>query len=260
MTLETEAQLIALKKIGAIVADCLKHMLGSIEDGITTKDLDSIGRKFLEERGARSAPELTYGFPGATCISLGREAAHGIPGDRKIMPDTLVNIDVSAELGGFFGDTGASIYYKGTDKRLKALCKATRGALNSAIREVKSDVPLNRIGKAVEKEARKEGFSVIRNLCSHGVGSALHEDPGEIPCYFDTSDRRNIHDGMVFTIEPFLSTQTINVTDGEDGWALLNDRGHFSAQYEHSMVATKKGAIVLTMPTSGLPFQPLICV
>jgi methionyl aminopeptidase len=257
MTVDTEDQLRKLKRIGTIVADCLKHMLGSVEDGISTKDLDDIGRAFLEKHGARSAPELTYQFPGATCISLGGEAAHGIPSaSRKVVPDTLINIDVSAELDGFFGDTGASYYYKGTDKQLKSLCKATRGALNAAIRDVRADAPLNAIGKAVEKEARKAGFTIIRNLCSHGVGSALHEDPKEIPCYFNPFDRRRIHDGMVFTIEPFLSTKTRDVRDGDDGWTLLNERGHFSAQYEHSMVATKSGAIVLTLPSDGLPFQP----
>lgn len=256
MTVETEEQLRNLKRIGTIVADCLKHMLRSIEDGITTKELDDIGRAFLASHGARSAPELTYDFPGATCISLGEEAAHGIPSaTRKITPDTLVNIDVSAELGGYFGDTGASYYYKGTNPKLKTLCKATRGALNAAIRDVRTDAPLNCIGKAVEKEARKSGFSVIENLCSHGVGAGLHEEPKEIPCYFDPFDRRRIRDGMVFTIEPFLSTKTRNVTDGPDGWALMNDRGHYSAQFEHSMVATKKGAIILTMPSKGLPFH-----
>lgn len=256
MTLDNEGQLLGLKKIGTIVADCLKHMLSSIEDGMTTRELDQIGRTFLDRHGAKSAPELTYGFPGATCISIGQVAAHGIPDETRIVPDTLINVDVSAELGGFFGDTGASHYYKGQNKRLKELCKATRGALNAAIRDVKSFAPLNGIGKAVEKEAKKGGFSVIRNLCSHGVGSSLHEDPEEIPCYFDPRDRRLIRDGMVFTIEPFLSTRTREVTDGADGWALLNDIGHFSAQYEHSMVATKKGAIILTLPTNGVPFLP----
>lgn len=256
MTVETEEQLRGLQKIGRIVADCLKHMLRHVEDGISTKDLDDIGRVFLEKHGARSAPELTYDFPGATCISLGGEAAHGIPSEsRKIVPDTLINIDVSAELDGYFGDTGASYYYKGTDKRLKDLCKATRGALNAAIRDVRADAPLNIIGKAVEKEARKSGFTVIRNLCSHGVGFGLHEEPKEIPCYYNPFDRRRIHEGMCFTIEPFLSTKTRDVTDAADGWTLLNDRGHFSAQYEHSMVATKKGAVVLTLPSDGQPFQ-----
>lgn len=256
MTLETEEQLRKLKNIGTIVADCLKHMLFSIEEGITTKELDKIGRTFLEKHGARSAPELTYGFPGATCISVGEEAAHGIPSDRKIVSDTLINIDVSAELDGFFGDTGASFYFKGTDKKIKSLCKSTRAALNAAIRDVRSDVPLNYIGKAVEKEARKAGFVVIENLCSHGVGGALHEDPGEIPCYFDPDDRRKIKDGMVFTIEPFLSTKTRETSEADDGWTLMNDRGHFSAQYEHSMVATKRGAVILTMPSKGAPFIP----
>jgi methionyl aminopeptidase len=257
LTIENEDQLLFLQKIGRIVADCLCYMLASIEDGMTTKELDDVGRKYLEDYGARSAPELTYKFPGATCISLEGEAAHGVPSASKVIrPETLINIDVSAELDGYFADTGASYLYKGSNERLKKLCKSTKRALNSAIREVRSGVPLNVIGKAVEKEARKSGFAIIRNLCSHGVGAALHEQPDGIKGYFDRNDKRVIREGSVFTIEPFLSTKTTEVYEADDGWTLVNWPGHFSAQYEHSMVATKKGAIILTLPTSGQPFQP----
>jgi len=256
MTIDRDEQLQALQRIGRIVADCLEHMLRSIEDGMTTKELDDIGRAFLDSHGARSAPEVTYQFPGATCISLGEEAAHGVPSaERVIAPGCLINVDVSAELDGYFADTGASYLYKCDDARLNRLCKATKKALYAAIKEVKAGAPLNRIGKAIEREARHSNFTVIRNLCSHGVGAALHEEPGAIPGYFDRFDRRTIHDGLVFTIEPFLSTGTREVAELDDGWTLVNRPGHFSAQYEHTMVATPRGALVVTMPSSGLPFK-----
>jgi methionyl aminopeptidase len=257
MTIETEKQLQGLKKAGSLVADCLKHMLASIEEGMTTKELDDIGRNFLESRGARSAPELTYQFPGATCICLEHEAAHGLPSvKKKISRGMLVNIDVSAELNGYFADTGASYLYGSDNRQLQELCRSTQKALKAAVQAVRSGAPLNVIGKSIEKEAKKTPFTIIRNLCSHGVGGALHEEPDSITGYYNRRDRRMITKGLVFTIEPFLSTGSFYAHEGHDGWTLYNEPGFYSAQYEHTLVATPKGAIIITMPTDGKPFVP----
>ncbi len=256
MTVETQEQLEKLKKIGVIVADCLKHMLSSIEDGITTKELDDIGKSFLDKHGAQSAPYHCYQFPGTTCISINNEAAHGIPSHRKIKAGDLVNIDVSAERDGYFGDTGASILFRSQDKTMKQLCQATKKALQESIKYIKAPTPLNTIGKSIEKIANKEGFTIVRNLCSHGIGRSLHEDPEEILGFYNRNDRRTIHEGMAFTIEPFLSNGSKFVKELEDGWTLAHPKGFYSAQYEHSLVATKNGPIILTLPSKGAPFVP----
>ena len=246
MTIGTQDELEQLQAVGRIVAATLRHMGASIEPGMTTKELDDIGRRTLEAEGARPAPEITYGFPGATCISVNNAIAHGIPGPQVIAAGDLVNIDVSAEKNGFFADTGASFMVPPTSDAQKALCRTTRKALNRAVKAVRAGQPLNVIGKTVERVARQRGYTIIENLQSHGVGGGLHEEPGYIPSYYDPRDRRVMHEGLVFTIEPFLSTGATWAEEAGDGWTLVTAPEYLTAQYEHSLVATRNGAIVLT--------------
>lgn len=250
MSIRTEAELEALKRIGRVVADCLRFMGAKLEPGISTRELDDLGREYLDDHGARSAPELVYDFPGATCISVNHEVAHGIPGAKRIQAGDLVNIDVSAEMDGFFADTGGSFIVPPETQIKAQLCKATRRALEAAMRRATDGAPINRIGKTIESEARAGGYTVIRNLGSHGVGRALHEEPKFIAGFFDPKDKRALKDGMVITIEPFLSTGASYVEDTGDGWTLATASRYLSAQYEHTMVITKSQPIVITQPSA----------
>ena len=247
MTIETAKDLQSLKIIGKIVAQTIKLMQNSIEVGMTTKELDEIGRKYLEQHGARSAPELSYNFPGATCISINEAIAHGIPGSRIINAGDMVNIDVSAELDGYFADSGASFVIPPSNDLKKDLLRATKQALNKAIEEVRAGVPINIIGKTIEKHARKTGFTVIRDLGSHGVGRALHEEPEFIAPFYDKSDKRILKEGMVITIEPFLSSGAETIRQDRDGWTLKTEKRFLSAQFEHTMVVTKNKPILITV-------------
>ena len=190
MTVSSEDDLTALKMIGRIVADALEAMGRAIEPGMTTLELDGIGRRVMEDAGARPAPEMVYGFPGATCISVNEEIAHGIPGDRAIRPGDLVNVDVSAEKDGYFADTGASFAVPPATRRVERLCKDGRRAMWAGLREVGAGKPLAGIGRAVGAFARKNGYTLVRNLASHGVGLSLHEEPKEIATWPDASERR----------------------------------------------------------------------
>lgn len=248
MTVETEQDLQGLKTIGAIVATVMHKMMAHAEPGMRTAELDAYGATLLEQYGARSAPRLTYNFPGHTCISINEEAAHGVPGERVIQAGDLVNIDVSAELNGYWGDTGGSFVVPPVDPAKQRLCESTRLALKRAMQAARAGRPLNHIGRAIEKTAREKGYRVIKNLCSHGVGRSLHEDPKEIPGYFVPQDKRVLHEGLVITIEPFLSTRSRNVSEAGDGWTLVGQRGNLSAQFEHSMVITRGEPIILTQP------------
>ena len=250
MTIGTQADLEGLKRIGHIVWFVLHEMLEAIRPGMTTAELDAHGAKLLADRGARSAPQVTYDFPGATCISINEEIAHGIPGDRRIAAGDLVNVDVSAELDGYFADTGGSRVVPPSSEVAVRLCHATQLALDSAMLEARAGAPINRIGKAVERVARAHRFRVIRNLGGHGVGRALHEEPEFIGGHFDARDRRVLKEGMVITIEPFLSTKTTMAKTADDGWTLLGTPGSRSAQYEHTMVITRGRPIVVTRPNA----------
>ena len=247
MTIGNDNELEKLKAAGNLVARTLQAMGAALEPGITTRELDAIGRRMLEMEGARSAPELTYNFPGATCISIGPDVAHGIPDDRAIKAGDLINIDVSAELDGFFGDTGASFAVPPVSKRVERLCRDGRRALWAGIRAVRAGGDLAAPGRQIEAFARRNGYSLVRNLASHGVGGALHEHPTEIPTWNEPSERRKITEGLVFTLEPFLSLGADWVEDTGDGWTLRPPGGEPTVQYEHTLVATRNGPMVLTL-------------
>jgi methionyl aminopeptidase len=248
MTITTDDQLEQLKAIGRICAVARDAMAAALRPGITTQELDDIGRRILDGHGARSAPEITYDFPGATCISVNEEIAHGIPGSRVIMAGDLVNIDVSAELNGVFADTGASFVVPEADPRLAALCRDGKRAMWEGIRAVRSGAPLADIGNAIGRFAKKNRYSLIENLASHGVGDSLHDEPAEIPTWPDRSERRKIEDGLVFTVEPFLSLggQFAEQKSRDDDWTLVANPLAPCVQFEHTIVATRRGAIVVT--------------
>lgn len=248
MSIDSEKDLVALRKIGRIVARCLQHMQSKLEPGITTAELDAIGGEFLAAHGARSAPILTYNFPGHTCISVNEEAAHGIPGARILKAGDLVNIDVSAELGGYFADTGGSAIIPPAAKLQERICAAAKKALEDAMKVAHAGAPLNRIGLAIETEAKRNGFTVIENIGSHGVGRALHEEPGFIAGFYNKRDRRILQENQVITIEPFISSGAREVFENGDGWTLSTKPGIFTAQYEHTIVITKGMPLIMTLP------------
>jgi methionyl aminopeptidase len=246
MTIEHEEQLEKLKHAGATVAHTLQAMIAAAEPGMTTAELDAFGRKLLEQEGARSAPESTYDFPGATCISVSPQVAHGVPGNRVLKAGDLVNIDVSADIDGYYADTGGSFAIPPVAPKIERLCRDGKRALWAGIKTVKAGAKLNEIGRAVQSFADRGGYTLIRNLASHGVGASLHEDPGEIPTWYEPRDNRRIANGLVFTIEPFLSLGALWAEEGDDGWTLSADGGQPTVQYEHTMVATPRGAVILT--------------
>ena len=248
MTITHEDELDGLKQIGRIVANTMQAMGRALQPGMTTAELDEIGRRLLDLEGAIPAPEATYDFPGATCISVNEEIAHGIPGDRIIQPGDLVNIDVSAAKNGYFADTGATFRVAPVRSSLDRLCRDGRRAMRIGIDQVRSDRPLAGIGRAIGRFADQRGYTLIRNLASHGVGRALHEYPEEIATWPTRHDRRRINKGLVLTVEPFLSTGGLWATDGADGWTLYSEPPAPVVQYEHTVVATQGAAIVVTLP------------
>jgi len=246
MTIDNDNDLEALKRIGAIVARTLQAMGKALEPGMTTRELDEIGAKLLEAEGARPAPALTYNFPGATCISVFPDIAHGIPGDRVLKAGDLVNIDVSAEKDGYFADTGSSFVMAPKAAKLERLARDGKRAMWAGVNSVRAGAKLGDIGRAIQTFADSEGYTLIRNLASHGVGRGLHEEPGAIPTWHEPGERRRIGEGLVFTIEPFLSMGSEWAVEGDDEWTLRADTGRPTVQFEHTLVATKRGALVLT--------------
>ncbi|NPD15000.1 type I methionyl aminopeptidase [Xinfangfangia sp. D13-10-4-6] len=252
MTIGNENDLEKLRVIGRIVAMTLQKMGAALEPGMTTAELDAIGRECLEREGARSAPQLDYKFPGATCISVNEEAAHGIPSSRRIERGDLVNIDVSAERDGYYSDTGASFIVPPVMPEARRLCEDGERAMWEGIRQVRTGQRFSEIGRAIGSFARKNGYSLIRDLASHGVGRSLHEYPQALATWNNPADKRVMREGMVFTIEPFLSLGAWQTVQGGDGWTLYAMPPAPVVQFEHTVVATRRGPVVLTLP-DGAP-------
>ncbi|MDI7860797.1 type I methionyl aminopeptidase [Rhizobiaceae bacterium n13] len=248
MVISSEDELAKLKEIGRICATALKSMGEALEPGITTAELDRIGRKILEDAGAQSAPEFCYQFPGATCISVNEEVAHGIPGERVIKAGDLVNIDVSAVKDGFFSDTGASFAVPPVKPKIEKLCRDGKRALWTGLNQVRSNQPLASIGNAIGAFAAKNRYTLITNLASHGIGRSLHEEPSELSTWPDADETRIMTEGLVFTVEPFLSLGGTWAEDGDkDAWTLYSDPKAPTVQFEHTIVCTKNGPVILTL-------------
>jgi methionyl aminopeptidase len=245
MSIDGQNDVVGLQRAGAAVADARDTMAGHVAPGISTLELDAIGREVLRRHGARSAPQLAYDFPGVTCISVNDELAHGIPSRRVLRDGDLVNIDVSAELDGYWADSGASYAVGEVAPRLRNLLYTTRAALSDAMQEVRAGAPIRNIGRAVEKRAKRAGFRVVRDLCGHGVGRNIHEAPN-VPNTFDRNNRDVLHEGLVITIEPFLTTGATSIYEDDDGWTLRTPDRSIGAQFEHTMIVTRGAPIVVT--------------
>ncbi|KAA9003958.1 type I methionyl aminopeptidase [Paenibacillus spiritus] len=246
MICNNERDLEGLKAAGRVVGMTIAEMRSKLEPGMTTAELDAIGAEFLTRHGAVSAPIKTYDFPGSTCISVNEEVAHGIPGRRVIRAGDLVNIDVSAELNGYYGDAGVSFQLPPVTDRLTRLCQSAEETMMAVIMSLRAGMKVNEIGRRMELEASKRGYQVIRNLCSHGIGKSLHDKPHEILPFYEPRITTVLKEGQVITVEPFLSTGAQYVDQQSDGWTLTVPDNSRVAQFEHTIIVTSGEPIILT--------------
>jgi methionyl aminopeptidase len=247
MSIESQEDLAGIRKISEVVALTLRGMREYAKPGMTTLELDEFGYSLLQQYGARPAPKLVYDFPGYTCISVNKEVAHGIPSRNTVLQEgDLVNVDVSAEMDGYFSDNGGSFVLGQDHQQLSPLVEASQKILNKAIQQIKGGVRIADIGRIIEQEAKKAGFKVIKNLAGHGVGRSLHEAPESICNYYEPHNRERFKKNTVVAIETFISTKSTIATEQEDGWTLVGNRGGHVAQHEHTILITDKAPIILT--------------
>jgi methionyl aminopeptidase len=247
MSITKEAELEGMKKISKVVGTTLRLMMEYAEIGMSTKELDSYGAQLLKSYDAKSAPYETYGFPGYSCISVNKEAAHGIPSKTKILKEgDLINIDVSAELNGYWSDNGSSFILGKDIHNHQPLVNASKAILHKAIHQIKGGVKISDIGHLIESEAKKSGFKVIKNLAGHGVGKSLHEAPENILNYRVRSNKERFRKNTTVAIETFISTHSTIAVELNDGWTLVGNKGGYVTQHEHTILITDTTPVILT--------------
>jgi methionyl aminopeptidase len=248
MSISTEHEQTGIQQASDAVAITLRKMREYAKPGISTKELDEYGGQLLAEMGARSAPMLTYDFPGYTCICVNEQVAHGVPSAETILKEgDLVNIDVSAELNGYWADNGGSFILGEDIHGYGKLVETSKEILKKAISNIKGGVRISEIGRLIETEAKKAGYTVIKNLTGHGVGRSLHEEPHEIANYCDRFNTTRFKKNSVVAIETFISTRsTIAETHADDGWTLTGNKGGFVAQHEHTIMVTGGEPVIFT--------------
>lgn len=247
MSITKESELIGMKNVSEVVGTTLKQMREYAKVGMSTKELDEYGGRILTSYGAKSAPYETYGFPGYSCISVNEEAAHGIPSKNKILKEgDLINIDVSAELNGFWSDNGGSFVLGKDIYNHQPLVDASKNILRKAINHIKGGVKIADIGYLIETEAKKSGFKVIKNLAGHGVGRSLHENPENILNYRVRSNRERFKKNTTVAIETFISTHSTIAVELNDGWTLVGNKGGYVTQHEQTILVTGDSPVILT--------------
>lgn len=247
MSITREEELIGMQQASEAVAITLREMSKYAKPGMSTKELDEYGAQILADLGAKSAPYLTYGFPGYTCISVGKEFCHGIPSAKRLLKEgDLINIDVSAELNGFWSDNGNSFVIGEDIHGHQKLVDASKEILRKTINSIQGGVKIADIGHLMETEAKKRGYKVIKNLGGHGIGRSLHEQPDELLNYKNRFDHRRFKKNSVVAIETFISTTSTYADTLNDGWTMVGNKGGFMAQHEHTIVITDGKPIILT--------------
>ena len=245
MSIRSQAQLEKLRAIGRIVRLALDRTAAAVRPGVTTAELDAIGARVLAEHGAESAPPKVYGFPGALCISVNDEAIHGIPGPRVIRAGDLVKLDLVAEKDGYFADAAMTVAAGEASPTAAAQMRCAESAFHQGARAARAGNRVYDIGRAVEQETRRCGYHVIRELCGHGVGRTIHEEP-TIPNYHSTRFRQRLTEGLVITIEPIIAAGHGTGVLAKDGWTVRTADRSLAAHYEHTVVITAREPILLT--------------
>jgi len=245
VTISSEMDLAGMRRVGQVVARTLAHMRAQVRPGVTTAELDAAAARFARGVGARSAPQLTYGFPGFTCISVNEEIVHGIPGPRALAPGDVVKLDVTLELDGYMADSAVTVLVPPVRPEVQRLQRAARVAFNRGLDAARAGRSLREVGQAVEAAARREGTVVLRELAGHGIGRRLHEAPS-VPNWADPRASAVLREGLVLALEPMLASEAARVVEEPDGWTLRTHNRVLAVHHEHTIVVRRGAPLVLT--------------
>jgi methionyl aminopeptidase len=245
LSITTQEELEGMRAAAAVVRLMLDAMKQSVRPGVTTAELDEVGARVMRENGAQSAPAMVYGFPGTNCISLNDEAVHGIPGNRVLREGDLVKLDVTVEKNGYMADAAITVAVGQISDEGRRLIHCAEQAFHKAMLVARAGFRTREVGRAVEKEVRRNGFSVIRELGGHGIGRTIHEEP-RVPNFADPTANHVLSEGLVITVEPIIAAGSGQSFVAKDGWTVRTTDQKLSAHYEHTIVVTKGQPVILT--------------
>ncbi|MEV0201550.1 type I methionyl aminopeptidase [Nonomuraea sp. NPDC050691] len=236
-----------MRVAGRIAAQALEEVGRNARPGVTTDELDRIGHEFLLDHGAYPSTLGYKGYPKSLCTSINEVICHGIPDDTLLRDGDIVNVDITAYIGGVHGDTDATYLVGEVDEESRLLVERTREAMMRAIKAVAPGRQLNVVGRVIEAYAKRFGYGVVRDFTGHGIGTTFHSGL-MVPHYDDPSLRVELVPGMTFTIEPMLTLGTIEYDIWPDGWTAVTKDRKRTAQFEHTILVTETGSEILTTP------------
>ena len=246
MTIRNDEELEGILRAGRVVKSALDAMKMAVGVGVTTQALDDLCAGVFAQQGARSGPQIAYGFPGVSCISINEEAVHGIPSENRTIQDgDLVKLYVTAELDGYYADAAVTVGVGNVSSRKRRLSRSAQSALRNALKVARAGEPINAIGKAVQAEVERGGFSIMPELGGHGVGRTVHEEPF-VPNYDSPLNRQILWPGLVIAVEPVISSGAGGSVTADDRWTIRTADGSPSAHFEHTIVITPGDPIVVT--------------
>lgn len=245
ITIKSEREIELLKKAGEIVGNTHNYLKQYIKPGITTKELDELAREYILKSGATPSFKDLYGFPGNICISINDEVVHGIPGKRKLKNGDIVTLDIGACYKGYHGDSAWTYPVGKISPAKQALLDETEEALYVGLNVIKEGAHVGDIGYAISNCAKKYHLGVIKELCGHGVGSSVHEDP-DVPNYGTPHTGPILKEGMVIAVEPMLNLGSEKIFMLDDDWTIVTADSKPSAHFEHTVLVTKDGYTILT--------------
>lgn len=245
MTIQHASELDAMQRVGRLVARTLDTMTQAVRPDVTTADLDRIAAQCAGAEGARSAPQLTYDFPGFTCISVNDEIVHGVPGPRALRDGDVVTLDVTLELDGFMADSARTVIVGTAPRGAKQLVGTARLALEAGLTAARPGKRVRDVGAAIERTVRSHGGRVFKELAGHGIGRKLHEEPS-VPNWDDPSADMILHEGLVIAVEPMISGRVARVVEDRDGWTYRTHNGTLAVHEEHTIMIRNGEPLILT--------------
>ena len=234
-----------IKIAGNLAADTLDEVTSFVIPGVTTNKLDKICYEYIKDHGGFSAPLFYRGFPKSCCTSVNHIVCHGIPGNKYLNEGDIINIDVTAIIDGWHGDTSRMFYVGEVSVKSKNLVETTYESMMKGISIIKNGIHLGDIGETIQNYVEKKGFSVVRDFCGHGIGKIFHEPPN-ILHYGKKGDGKKLETGMIFTVEPMINEGQYNTKLLRDGWTAVTKDKLLSAQFEHTVGVTNEGYEIFT--------------